>query len=210
MSRDKTLFDHELSDSLGESNTVSKQLANQLFDFFRNNPLFKWEQANNDCEDRANAVCILLEQWKVSCLKAWVFSGCFLKKGEGQLINNWNYHVAAAIPVNVEGNRSYYIIDPATLNEINNIEFWAANVTAFAHSHYLVKAAETYIFNAPTITKENWHKRNRQNYKWTIQGLAGINGVTKTGKAELVFKKALIKNTANAFQQLMQDKPLFL
>lgn len=210
MNEGKTVFSEELSDKIFESNAISKEIAEKLFDFFRSSSLFKWQPANNDCEDRANAACLLLERWNIPCAKAWVFSGTFLKKDDGQLTNKWNYHVAAALPVKEEDNISFYVLDPATLSELETIANWAAQITETAFSHHLVKQSNAYIFNPASFTRESWYSRNRQNYKWTIQGLAGINGVTKTGKAQLVFNKSKIKKTEQAFRELLKNKPHFL
>jgi hypothetical protein len=43
-----------------------------------------------------------------------------------------------------------------------------------------------------------------------IQGLANVNGLTARGKAELIFNKGRIKNTATAFERLKKQKPPFL
>ncbi len=40
-----------------------------------------------------------------------------------------------------------------------------------------------------------------------MQGLAGINGVTVVGKAQLVFQKRLVADTERAFKKLMNSKP---
>ena len=51
-------------------------------------------------------------------------------------------------------------------------------------------------FLTKKLKKDNWYTRNKQNYKWTIQGLSGINGVSKIGKAALSFNKNRIKKRA--------------
>lgn len=207
MSNGRTIFAKELSDPVSETNTVSKQKANEVFQFFRDCPLFRWQDANNDCEDRANAACLLLQKWNIATVKAWVFSGSFLKKDEGNLTNRWNYHVAAALPVHEENSLLFYVIDPATLQTLSTAEQWAEGITETAYSYHLLKHANYYIFNPEAIVKKVWYEQNRQNYKWTMQGLAGINGVTKTGKAQLVFNKKKIQETEEAFKELLQHMP---
>lgn len=207
MENKKTTFDKSLSDPVTETSVISREQADRIFQFFRNCPLFRWQDANNDCEDRAHAACLLLHQWNIPVVKTWVFSGCFLKRDAGQLINKWNYHVAAALPVKDKDTLSFYIIDPATLEAPAVADTWADRITELANSYYLVKKSDYYIFNPAAFTRENWYAQNRQNYKWTMQGLAGINGVTNTGKAQLVFRKRLIAKTEKAFRQLLRQKP---
>src|SRR3954467_8202746 len=110
----KLFFDPSLSDPVSIHSGIEKDHAERLFHFFKTNKLFRWSDANNDCEDRANAICILLEEWQIPNFKAWVFAGAYLKKEEGSLIKLWNYHVAALLPVSENGNTVFYVIDPAT------------------------------------------------------------------------------------------------
>jgi hypothetical protein len=107
------LHARSLSDEILSGNAITKQVAEKLFVFFKNCPLFRWADANNDCEDRANAICILLDQWEMQNGKGWVFSGYVFKK-TGFLKNLWKYHVAALLPVREGDEVTYYIIDPAT------------------------------------------------------------------------------------------------
>jgi hypothetical protein len=209
MSFSTTLFDNEFADPVPENHVVSLETAKEIFRFFRECPLFRWHDANNDCEDRANAACLLLDKWRIPNCKAWVFSGTFLKKQTGLLTNNWAYHVAAALPVNEEGSLRFYVIDPATLANVTTIDNWAGGITDQAFSYHFVKLGQWYIFNPASLAAPYWYERNRQNYKWTIQGLAGINGVTKTGKAQLVFNKKRVKKTETTFKQLLAQKSPF-
>jgi len=196
-----------LSDIVLDTKTITKEQAEKIFDFFKNNSLFHWSDANNDCEDRANAICILLKDWNIPNYKGWVFGGAYLKQQEGSLVNLWNYHVAAALPV-MENNQIYfYIIDPATSPVLEHIAIWADKVTNYGSSYYLIKDSNYYIFPTCKLFRDNWHKQNQQNFKWTIQGLAGINGVSKIGQAAVAFNKNRIRNTEKKFQKLRYQKP---
>ncbi|MEP7232857.1 MAG: protein-glutamine glutaminase family protein [Ginsengibacter sp.] len=198
----KTLYASTLSDEIKTDKAVSKQQAERLFTYFKDNPLFRWQDTNNDCEDRANAICILLDEWKIQNGKSWVFSGYVLKK-TGYLKNRWKYHVAALLPVKEDNKISYYSIDPATADTLTIIEKWAANVTDSPHSYYIIKNGKYYIFNPRTIRQNKWHKRNKGNYNWTMQGLSGINGVSSKGKAQLAFNKKKLLKTKRSFKELM-------
>lgn len=186
---------------------ITKEEADTIFSFFQKNSLFRWGDAKNDCEDRAHAIGLLLQSWKIPNYKGWVFSGAFLKKTTGSLINFWNYHVAAALPVWEGTGISVYMIDPALSNKLVTLYDWANLITESECSYYLVRKSDDYIFNQTTIRHDNWYKTNSQNYKWTIQGLAGINGVSPTGKAQLIFNKKRIQNTEKAFKKLLIKKP---
>lgn len=202
----KTLYEHTLSDSIETDKAITRAEADNLFTFFKNCRLFRWSDANNDCEDRANAICILLQDWKIQHAKGWVFSGYVFRK-IGYLHNLWKYHVAALLPVLETGLVNYYIIDPATADTLITIPEWAANITDNPHSYYLIKEGDYYIFNGRKIEKDNWFRQNRRNYKWTIQGLSGINGVSAKGKAQLIFNKKKIEKTEALFKKLRHHKP---
>lgn len=206
-----TLFDSILSDKDTTHNTISKQEADDLFIYFKQNSLFNWKNSHNGCEGRADAVCVLLDEWNVPNFKAWVFGGTYLKKFHvGQLTNNWNYHVAPVLPVGDEDNIVYYVLDPATSDTLQTVEEWAALITAIPHSYYCIRKSSWYIFPEKRISKKKWHHRNKQNRKWMIQCLRGINSLTKTGKAHLSFDKFRIKKTEEDFKKLKSEKPSFL
>ena len=203
-----SLFDYVLSDVTKPGKSITLDEAKELFIFFKNNPLFKWQDVHNNCEARAEAICILLTVWQVPHYKGWVFSGAFLKNHIGGLKQLWNYHVGALLPVLVNEQLVNYIIDPSTSGSLQTLEDWAANVTEYPHSYHLIKSADYYIFPHGKIFKDNWHKRNKQNRKWVIQGLAGINGLSGKGKAQLCFRKNKLRVTAERFWALRNDNPL--
>jgi hypothetical protein len=204
----KALYEASLSHPVIPGYAIAKQEADRLFSFFQNFPLFRWADAQNDCEDRAHAICMLLDSWNVPNYKGWAFSGAYLKRTTGSLVNLWNYHVAAALPVYEGSGITIYMIDPSTGHQLMSLHDWATMITEAECSYYLVRKNDDYIFHQTTIKWDNWYKKNKQNYKWTIQGLAGINGVTTTGKAQLVFNKGRIKKTEKAFKKLLLNKPV--
>ena len=205
-----TVFDPTLTVAEVKNSNLSKEKGKALFQFFRDHPLFRWQDANNDCEDRANAICMTLDSWNIANYKGWVFSESLLNRGTSCLRNNWSYHVAAMIAIAEGEGLRFYIIDPATLTSLEAIEHWANNATEIASSYYCITTGDTYIFTPGNITPDTWYKRNHQNYKWTLQGLAGINGVTRTGKAQLIYQKPRIKKWEQEFKILQSGKPSFL
>lgn len=205
-----SLFYPILSDEVDQGQTISLLQAEQLFDYFKNNPLFKWHDVRNNCEGRANSVCILLDQWGVPNYKGWVFCGMLLKKGIGSLKNTWRYHVAALLPVNENGQITNYILDPATSDKLISLKEWAEMVTDYPPSYYLIKKGDYYIYHHKRIQKSNWYTRNKRNFNYTIQGLSGINGLSSTGKAFLAFNKKRIRKTEAVFKNLYKRRPSFL
>jgi hypothetical protein len=197
----KTLYDWALSDEIETDKAITKGEAEKLFALFKDCATFRWRDANNNCEDRANAICILLDEWEIQNGKGWVFSGYIFKK-PGFLKNLWKYHVAALLPVQEAAAINYYIIDPATSDKLESITDWASNITDNPHSYYLIKKGDYYIFNPFKIEKCNWFKRNKRNYNWTMQGLSGINGVSSRGRAQLAFNKKKVLKTVGLFKAL--------
>jgi hypothetical protein len=203
-----SLSDSRLSDVTFLRSTLSKKQAEQLFIFLKQHPLFNWEDANNGCEGRADAVCILLDKWDIPNCKGWVFSGAYLKKHVGELIQNWKYHVSAVIAVEENGQIIKYVLDPSTTSSLKSINEWATVVTKLPHSYYFMRQAQWYIFPSKNITTAKWNLRNKQNRKWMIQCLAGINSLTATGRARLCFNKVRLKNIEARFEKLMREKPV--
>lgn len=206
----QSIFEQSLSDEVANDFYISLKMAESIFNFFQSSNLFLWSDIHN-CEDRAEAMAILAAQWGIPHYKAWLFDRYFLKNEKGSLHNQWNYHVCLLLPVkeNTIDPIEYYVVDPAHAKKIQKLQEWANQLTKEAFSSYLIKNANTYIFPAGQISKYNWHNRNKQNFKWTIQGLAGINGVSNAGKAALIFKKALIRKTLQNFTALKFNKPHF-
>lgn len=203
------LFDGHLSENNFQRKTVSKKLAEELFIFFKQHPLFNWKNANNGCEGRADAVCVLLDEWNIPNYKGWVFGGAYLKNHVGELKQNWKYHVAAVLAVEEDEQITDYVLDPSATNSLKPIDEWAASITLLPHSYFVTRQSQWYIFPSKDISKVKWNARNKQNRKWMIQCMAGINSLTATGKAALCFNKIRVKNTAAAFEKLKKQKPIF-
>ena len=163
---------------------VDELLANKIYTYFKDSKLFKWEDRNN-CEDRANAIGILLDSWNVPNYKAWIFSGRFLSKDQGLLTDRygvrWKYHVATVIPIKRLNKTDFVVIDPATTSTETpfTISTWANNVTDKMYSYYILTPGDRYIWTGKgkKIGQNTFTVRNATNYEYTIQGLAGFNGL---------------------------------
>lgn len=200
-----TLFDNQMSDDFAEGKVVNDQTAEKIFVMLARVSIFKWGTTHNYCECRAEASSLLLNAAGIPHAKAWVFGASFLRKHYiGGLKNLWNYHVAIALPVDTVEGLLWFVIDPSVASGPVLLCDWAASVTDYSHSYHILKESQYYIFPEGNIVKDKWHKRNRQNFKWTIQGLAGVNGLTNTGKAQLVFKKNKIYTVRKEFDKLLK------
>ena len=204
-----TLYDFQLADDFAADMAVTPEVALALNRFFQTQHIFNWHHTHNFCEARAEAMSLLLTAWNIPHAKSWVFGAAFLYPGYvGGLKYNWNYHVAVALPVLQNGQREFWVIDPSTQANTQTVYQWADAVTLFPHSYHFVKLAQHYIFPTGKILRHNWHQRNFQNYEWVIQGLAGINGLTQSGKAALIFHKALLRKTRQHFKAVFLKNPL--
>jgi hypothetical protein len=212
----KEKFYSEQSVSIDEINVIEEVTAKSIYNYFKTSTLFDWSDYNN-CEDRANAIGILLDSWNLPNYKAWVFSGGFLEKDNGKLTDRygvrWKYHVAACIPIKINEKISLIVIDPSTTQEPLDVSYWANNVTDTQFGYYFITEGKKYIWKGKgkNIGKDTFFDRNSTNYEYTIQGLAGFNGLN--GKHRRMMKKQQgkdkLKNTEDTFNLLKNNKPEF-
>lgn len=195
-----TLFNFELSDKFEDIDCVEEVVVAQIFTFLKTHSLFNWQLNNNFCEARAEAVSLLLGREKIPHVKCWVMGAAFLKKGfVGGLKNNWNYHVAIALPVRRGEKIDWMVVDPSAALDPLLVEDWAASITAYSHSYYFLKDPGYYIFPENYLFGRAWHKRRQRNFKWTMQGLLGFSSLSSSGKAKLAFKKRQIREVTRRF-----------
>lgn len=214
----KEKFYAEISLHPDESITVSLDSVKKIYDFFDKSELFQWNDKNN-CEDRANAISILLDAWQIPNYKVWIFSGDFLKKKDKGLLTDkygilWKYHVAACIPVKIDNQIKYMVLDPATTDEVKDMAFWANNVTDKQFGHYFLTPANKYLWNGGgrKMSQKSFYEGDvSTTLKRTMQGLAGFNEATDEGKdgMKTVSGKAKIQKTEDDFNVLKNNKPAF-
>jgi hypothetical protein len=198
-----TLFDFSLSDSMDNLPATDADTIGQIFSFIKAQPLFGWQRNHNFCEARAEATSLLLQAANIPHAKCWVFGAAFLHRGfVGGLKNNWNYHVAVAIPTVENGITNWRTIDPATSSSPILLEDWAAAVTDYSHSYHCLRSPMDYIFPVGNFNTVRWHRRHHRNFRWAMQGLAGINALNAVGKAQLAFLKSATDKMTTQFMQL--------
>lgn len=209
-------FYEQISTPIDESKFVDSTTAKNVYTFFKTSGLFKWHDYNN-CEDRANAISILLDAWQMPNYKAWVFSGQFLTKDNGLLTNRygvrWKYHVAVCLPVKVDGQLKFITIDPSTTEDAVDVAFWANNVTDKKNSYYFLTPSNKYIWGGKgkNISQHSFFDRNKTNYEYTIQGLAGFNGLNKKDRIKMKTTSGRNKlmQTETSFNNMKNNKPSF-
>lgn len=200
-----------LEDAIPDKPCINKDIADSIFVFFKNNPLFLWSDHNN-CEDRANGICILLDKWKVPNCKGWVIKGSILNKPEkGMLKDKWGHHITAVVPVCVDNITKFFAIDPATQKVPVLLEVWADSVSLKPTCYFFNKLGE-YVdvdYNlGDKMLATSWQKRDKTNYEWTMQGLTGYNGGNLGGKIKIKLHKKRTLETTDKFEHL--TKPAFL
>ena len=66
---------------------LSKSDVEKIFNYFQNSSLFQWDDVHNNCEDRANAQALMLENWGVPCYKIWIYNGNKIDKDKSDTID---------------------------------------------------------------------------------------------------------------------------
>lgn len=198
-----SLYEYFLSDRIADIVPLQPANAQGIFKWLATQPIFGWHRQHNFCEARAEAASLLLKHAGIPHAKCWVFGAAFLRKGYvGGLLNNWNYHVAVAVPVLEQGQLCWWILDPAACTAPIPMLQWAEAATAYPHSYHCIRQPQYFIFPDRKPYKKDWYKRNQRNYRWTIQGLAGIYSRNSIGRAKLAFCKKTIRGYKQAFEQL--------
>lgn len=201
-----SLYDYFLGDSIADIEPLPPNRATQIFDWLAAQPIFAWHRQHNFCEARAEAASLLLEHAGIKHAKCWVFGAAFLRNGYvGGLLNNWNYHVAVVVPVIEEEKEGidWWILDPSTADKPVLMVEWAEAATAYAHSYHCIRHSYYFIFPDGKPYKKEWHKRNLRNYRWTIQGLAGIYSRNSIGRAKLAFCKKALSSYRQSLNKLI-------
>jgi hypothetical protein len=198
-----TLYDYSLGDSFPDIELACMETVQRAFHFLQQQPMFNWHKSHNFCEARAEAASLLLAAAGIYHAKCWVFGAAFLRKGYvGGLKNNWNYHVSVAVPTVNVNELAWMVLDPAMADEPQALYEWASNITDYPHSYHFVKDPQLYIFPAGSVVHDKWHKRHPRNFRWAMQGLAGVNALTPTGRAQLAFCKRRIDAVTRQFVQV--------
>lgn len=158
-------------------NAITVDQADKIFKFFKTEQLFKWND-NNNCEDRANAVSLILDSWKIPNYKVWIFSGNFLKLNQGRLNRGWKYHVAVGIPTNTG---ELLVIDYAIppIDSPKTVQIWANDLVKSPNGYYFVTKNNLYNWSlkkSKPFSLDSFYLTNNENFEYTIEGLTGFNG----------------------------------
>lgn len=191
-------------------NPICMPLADSLNNTFIHSKSFDWTDRQNNCEDRANAVSILLENWGVSNGKAWCFGGknAKYKNGKGTL-KGWSYHVAAFVLVKRNNLIDTLIIDPLTSKKLLSINEWANEISSTKGNLYFITDNKKYQQNSVSLNP-TW-KLSSANYDNTIKGLTRYNNFSsrQKRKTKKYYEKRII-TVAKAFYELFFTRPKYL
>ena len=156
---------------------VSPERANILNKVFINSNAFDWTDAKNNCEDRANAICLILDQWGIDNCKAWIYRGKKVKYGNKKgTLSAWNYHVAACILVRNKNIVDSIIIDPLISKQLINVNTWAEIISVKPTNIYFLTTNKKYQHHKLSLDPK-W-KMAENNFEKTIEGLTRYSGAT--------------------------------
>lgn len=176
----------------------------RIFSFFKHS-FINWNDKNN-CEDRADAVCNILKNEKISCGKIWIFKKIAMDSDKAIFINNWSYHVAAYV---LDENGKERIIDPALFSDKSgSTEEWTSQVVVSGKGHLMKTLPDYYVHlegKSFSDMSSGWKKGQdiRDKNSEVIEGLAGTRWykIFKKGKKkqEAFNKYEMLKTTTKDF-----------
>ncbi|MFK7784865.1 MAG: protein-glutamine glutaminase family protein [Crocinitomicaceae bacterium] len=154
---------------------ICKKQAEKVFDIFLNSGAFDWTDRANNCEDRANAVTLILDKWSISNGKIWIFDGENAAYGDKKgSLDGWSYHVAACIFVGDEEDYDTLIIDPiSNANKLITIDEWVEATTTIPMNIYFFTKNDKYQQNRVQLNP-TW-KYSKDYFDATVKGLTRYN-----------------------------------
>ena len=158
-----------------EINPICQNKADTIFKIFTESPCFDWSDRKNNCEDRANAIALILDKWKISNGKIWLFGGKNAKYGDKKgTLKGWSYHVASCIFTSKNNKIDTLIIDPLTnSNKLLTIKEWTNLITKSPTNIYFLTRNDKY--QQENISLNPKWKYSRDYFETTIEGLTGYN-----------------------------------
>ncbi|NVK64249.1 MAG: hypothetical protein HWE22_06660 [Flavobacteriales bacterium] len=178
---------------------ICENQAKKVFDIFLNSPAFDWTDRDNNCEDRANAVTLILDKWNVSNGKIWIFSGKSASYGDKRgMLDGWSYHVAACIFVGNEDDYDTLIIDPVSSPyKLLSIHDWVEITTVNPTNIYFFTGNDKYQQNRVELYP-TW-KNSKDYFNATIEGLTRYNSYSAWTR--LKTRKYLKRNLAKVTKE---------
>ncbi|MDG1332463.1 MAG: protein-glutamine glutaminase family protein [Crocinitomicaceae bacterium] len=189
---------------------ICLELAEKLNQTLIDAKCFDWTNRSNNCEDRANAACLLLDAWGISNAKAWCFAGknANYLNGKGTL-KGWSYHVAAFVLVENEGEIDSLVFDPLTSTTLMTIKEWSNEISATSGNLYFTTTNKRYQQNKVAMTT-TW-KSSDDSFDRTLKGLTRYNDYSSRRKRKTRhFLDARIISVTQAFFELLYIHPKYL
>lgn len=204
-------------------NVISISKANEIFSFLRLKSQIEFNYPQGNCDDRAHAMCLLLDSLKVPNFKIWNFAPSKITLLTHDLLrvkdkNNfdpdgtiaWGYHVAPAIWVaNQKGGRDTIVLDPSLFERPVKYTKWLS-VQALRSSFYTFLDNEWYLFYTlngfTAFDNEDFDNNGNKNEKinlpnWFPSIMTG-DFYTYQGQSKTEFRVSqglAINNTAYSF-----------
>ncbi len=208
-SQKKAIEHKELNDDVSY-NPITKNIADSLNLTLITSSAFDWTDKRNNCEDRANAISILLSKWGISNAKAWCFAGKNAKyKGSKGTLKGWSYHVAACVFVKSGSSIDTLVIDPLTSMTLLRIDDWAESISNSPKNIFFITTNDKYQQKNISLNPE-W-KLSADNYERTIKGLTRYNDFSSRQKRKTrKYYENRIVEVTQSFFKLYYCEPNYL
>ena len=201
--------------ALCEEITLNPICKNQLDSIYyllnqSNGHPFDWTDTKNNCEDRANAVSLILSKWGIANAKAWVFNGKQTRYSKTGLLKGWGYHVGCCVLVKINNANDTIIIDPLTSRSALTIQQWADTISKSSTNLYFITESNKYQQDSISLNP-TWKICDTAIIKRTIEGLTRYNDFSLWQR--FITKHYLTKRieyVTREFNFLLANKPAYL
>lgn len=195
-----------LTEEITESGLCRKK-ADILFNIIKRSGAFNWNDSNNNCEDRANAVSLILDSWNIPNGKAWIFQGVTFDPSNYQgTLGGYTYHVASCILVKDGDNTEYLIIDPLMNREkLQTVQDWADKIATKAMNVFILTSNKHYQQTkvGPDLT---WKERE-DHFEDTMNGLTKYNNFSIWTKLKTVIYLLRKSRVVREYNSLISGIP---
>ncbi len=188
---------------------ICQEKLDSIFQALKKSAAFDWTDEKNNCEDRANAVSLILDSWEIPNGKSWMFSGqTFDENVFNGTLGGYSYHVAGTILIrNAEGGCDTMIIDPLMNNQkALPLQEWVHALTRTQGNVYVLTRNDHY--QQTEVSAHLIWKPRAQYFQQTLEGLTRYNDYS--WKTRLMTKKYLkrrLSTVTTAFNLLLNHIP---
>ncbi len=155
---------------------ICKEKLDSIFRVLKNSKAFDWTDEDNNCEDRANAISLILDSWGIPNGKSWMFSGqTFDENVFKGTLGGYSYHVASTVLVkNNDRGCDTIIIDPLMdTQKVMPVQQWIHALTRTPGNVYVLTGNDHYQQNE--VSAHLIWKPRAQYFQQTLEGLTRYN-----------------------------------